>query len=52
VPRHGNEAPREAIKEEEVIVKSSAGDENKTITHQSTMMVAYDMASAVHRGSR
>jgi hypothetical protein len=50
--RHGNEAPGEAIKEDDAAVKASSGDEDKTIAPDNTMRLANDMVAIVHRGLR
>jgi hypothetical protein len=52
MPRHRTEAPGEAIEQDGAVVKASIGDEDKTTTHHSTMMMGYEMAAAVHRGLR
>ena len=46
------EAPREPIKRDGAIGKASIGDERKTTTHHCTMMIGYELAAAVHRGTR
>jgi hypothetical protein len=51
MPWHRNKAPREAIKDEEVVAE--AARKEKTVSHHDTMMmVTHGMAAAVHRGSR